>query len=109
MTTRRLICKLADDEILVRGQQLANAERDWTDVERERKRYADDFKRNLDGIAGRIDTLSASIRDREEIRDVECVVQDDHARLKHTVIRLDTGEVIETYDFTEKERQGTLI
>ena len=109
MITRRLICKLDDSEVLMRGQQLAQAEYDYSDTERNRKATADHFKRSLDVIDGRITELSSAIKSREEIRDVECVIQDNHALLKHEVVRLDTGEIVEQYDFTEKERQGTLL
>ena len=109
MNTRRLLCKLDDQDILIRGQQLANAEKEYADIEAEKKTANQHFKDSMDAIGGRIYTLSAAIRDREEIRDVEVIVQDDNLMLKHRVVRLDTGEIVESYDFTEKERQGTLI
>lgn len=109
MITRRLPCNLNDVDVLDRGQKLANAEHDYGRVDAEKKTANDNFKKSLDAIEGRISELSAAIRDRVETRDVECIIQDDNLRMMKEVVRVDTNEVVESYPFTEKECQGTLI
>lgn len=109
MVTRRLKCRLTDDEILERGQQLANAEHAWQKTEEERKETNAEFKESLDTIDARIAALTKAIRDRVEERDVECEVRPDYRVGKNLVIRIDTEETVEALDMTEAERQMELL
>lgn len=107
--TRRLPCNLNDEDLLDRGKQLANAEKDYTTVEDEKREAMRDFKKSLDAIQGRIDELSTAIRDKIETRDVECTVSNNFQTMRKEISRNDTGEVVETYEMSESERQGQLL
>ena len=109
MTTRRLPVNLNDRDVLDRGQKLAQAEADYRTVEREKKEANEGFKSSLEAVDSRIADLSAAIRDRIEIQDVEVVIEDDSDRMEHCVIRRDTGETVEKYPFTEQEKQKRLF
>ena len=109
MTTRRLPVNLNDRDVLGRGQKLAQAEADYRTIEREKKDANDGFKISLEATDSRIADLSAAIRDRVEIQDVEVVIEDDNDRMEHRVVRRDTGETVETYPFTEAEKQKRLF
>ncbi len=107
--TRRLICLLTELDILERGKELAKSEHDWSEREAVRKTENDAHKKALAAIEGRISELAYAIRDHQEERDVECVIDEDWAVMKKFLRRTDTGDVVETYEFTEKERQKSLI
>lgn len=109
MNTRRLPVFLNDVDVLDRGQKLAQAEHDYATIEREKKKANDGFKHSLEATQSRIADLSAAVTDRIEIQDVEVVIQDDADRMEHVVIRRDTGETVETYPFTEAEKQKRLF
>lgn len=107
--TRRLPCILTEDDVLDRGKQLANAEHAYTQIEEQKRAATKDFKDQLDAIGGRIEELSTAIRDKVETRDVECAILADHTVMKKLLIRSDTGETVEAYEFSEAERQGSLL
>lgn len=109
MITRKLTCILTEDDVLDRGRQLAQTEYDLAAIEREKKAANDEFKKQLDATSGKIVNLSRAIKNGEEERDVVCVVNDNWGNYKKEVVRTDTGEMIESYDMTEAERQRSLI
>ena len=109
MITRKLKCQLTDDDILDRGRALAKAEHDYQAIEAEKSAVNKDFKNQLTAVASRIDLLANAIRDKEEERDVPCLIEDNPARMVKQVIRTDTHQVVEEYSMTEAERQGTLL
>lgn len=102
---RQLPCLLTDEDILERGRQLANAEKALTDAEAERKAKNDEAKKVVNAIDGRIAELAAAIRDKVETRDVECVLNNNYDLMRKELIRQDTLEVVEHYEFTDVERQ----
>lgn len=107
--TRKLPCHLTEEDLLDRGKQLANSEHDYTVVEIQKKAAADEFKRSLDAINSRIQELSTAIRDKIELRDVECTICSNFQTMQKEVVRADTGETVETYEMSESERQGKLL
>ncbi len=109
MITRKLDCILTEDDVLDRGRQLANAEQDLSNVEYEKKAAMDEFKKSIDAVNGRINTLAKAIREAKEERDVPCVIEDDWQSYEKTVRRTDTGEIIERYEMSETDKQRSLI
>ena len=109
MITRRLPVFLNERDVLDRGQKLAQAEYDYSAIEADKKSANEDFKKSLEATESRIANLSAAIRERVEIQDVEVVIEDDGDRLEHRIVRRDTGETVETYPFTEQEKQKRLF
>lgn len=49
--------------------------------------------------------IHGSIRDRREIRNVDCEIVFDFKKGKATVYRMDSGEEVEVREITEEERQ----
>ncbi len=109
MLTRRLPVKLHDEDVLDRGQKLAQAEYDYAAIEYEKDKANKEFKKQLDEHQGLITGLARVIKERVEIQDVQVVTQDDTLAMLHRVIRVDTGETVESYSFSESEIQKALF
>lgn len=109
MITRLVKCLLTVSEITERGRSLAKAEGHYADVESEKDAVTKQFKRDLDSIGGRIGQLSAAIRDEAEMRDVECLWENDFVSMTKRLRRTDTGDIVETAVMSEAERQGSLL
>lgn len=107
-TTKKLPVKLDDDELLERGKQLVENMRKVGVAEEERE--AENKKRKgdiafLEGITAR---LATSIRTGEEDRDVECEIRKNFSTSSVTIVRIDTGEVVDTRVMDAAERQEEL-
>lgn len=85
---------LSDDEVAERSDRLARAIKQREKVDQERSDAAKGYKRDLDAFAAEIKLLATCVRERREIREVECFsrVLGDGSVL---IIRRDTGDVIE--------------
>jgi len=107
--TRKLPCILTDEEVLERGEQLAAAEHAYTATDNERKEAAKRFKNALTAIDRRLTELSDAIRDRVESRDVECRWALDFNSDCRLLLRVDTGEQIESVQgIPDADRQQAL-
>ena len=107
--SRQLWCELTFDEQIERGQALAKL---CGRIGDEQTRQANEKKRmkeTLDGLEADRRELTAVVRDKKEMRDVECVATMDPARGLVEVHRTDTGELIETRRMTDEERQRGLF
>lgn len=107
--SRKLPCLLTEEDILDRGKQLASAEGAYVQIDLERKAAVADFKTQLSAVEGRINELATAIRDRVETRDVDCAISKNFHSMRNELIRSDTGEVVESYEMSEAERQGSLL
>jgi hypothetical protein len=108
-TTKRLSVKLDDDELLERGKQLVANMRKVAIAEEERK--SEDKKRKgdialLEGVTAR---LAGAISQGQEEREVECEIRKDYATNNVTVIRMDTGEVVENTPMDAADRQEQMF
>lgn len=107
--TETLECKLNEDELLDRGQQLARVDGEL----REHKSHADQVKSQLKADEARLDSerhfLASCVRNKSEPRsvEVECVL-DSKNRRRVLEIRLDTGEVVRSRAAREDELQRDL-
>lgn len=93
--SRELKCKLTDHEVAERSALLATRLEDRDAVDAERAKTAKKYKRILDGLQAEIADLALQVRTRSETRDVQCRT-DRFADGTVVVVRLDTGEVLQT-------------
>lgn len=86
--------KLTTDELLERGQQLAQVEQSLSDHER----HADSVKKDLTAkrtsLQAERSRLSRIVTDKAEQRDVRVTVTVDYDERELTQMRNDTGEVV---------------
>ena len=87
------------------GHRLAVLHHEYSDVELNKKAAADRFKEELEALDGRIGYLSRVVRNGEEHRDVECRWRYLFETSTKELIRMDTGEIVETVAITAEERQ----
>lgn len=87
------------------GRRLAMLHQEYAQVEREKKSSADDFKDRLEILDGQTSSLARVVRDGEEFRDVECTWRYLFEANTKELIRMDTGEIVETTTISSEERQ----
>lgn len=109
METRILPCRLTDTELLERGAQVADLVRELEAAEDAKKEAASEAKAKIDSLDGRIGSLARELRERMSYRSVEVKREKDFGRNCEEVVRLDTGEVIETRALDPGERQVELL
>ena len=103
---RTLPCKLSDDEIRLRGIDLAHANTEFAETKEAQKEAAKNFRDALDRINDRIHELKNAVSNGVEIRDVDVEFKIDAYLGGVTITRLDTGEVVEKRQATSAELQG---
>ncbi len=99
--TRILPCKLDGMEIEDRGRELAAVLIEKEKLEEQRKEINEQIKPKT----ARIKELAAAIESESEEREVSCEWRNDWDADERNLIRLDTGEIIETDVIPEYERQ----
>ncbi len=104
-TSRNLFCVLTDSERLDRGRKLAELEENYDTCTVEKKAAVDSFKDRESAIEAGIKQLVPIIRDGMERRSVECEWRYHWSELTKELMRLDTGEIIETEIISAEERQ----
>ena len=108
--TQALMCRLTEAELEEESRKLTDflLEKATLEVEKSasNKHYADRIK----AVDVRIEKQIPVVRDREIEREVECRVEYNvpEVGLKR-ITRLDTGEVVETREMTENEKQYLFI
>lgn len=113
-TIKRLLpCKLDDDEVAERAQELAQAELYRGQVERDFNAEAEEWKAKKKMWESKVMTASEAcqrlgriVKQRQEDRDVECEVTVKNGQ--YTLFRTDTGEVVIQRPATTDEMQLAL-
>lgn len=110
---RFLKCHLTAAEVVDRSQQLASAELARDEAQRVFDAEAEAWKERKKELDARVLTIGVSctrlaraVKDREEEREVECRVQIDGST--YTLVRTDTGEVVQLRPATVAEMQRPL-
>lgn len=96
MTTERLPVTLTDDELLHRGNTLAELLDKIDSLEQQKKDSAADFKNQIETKETEASELSMVIRQKTEIREVEVRERKDYTVRKIYMVRLDTGEIYDS-------------
>lgn len=106
-----LRCNLTAGELDARTIALTRSIDAEARIEEERKSVVADFKARAEKAKAETQALNQVVRNRYEMRDVECDVAFDFTACTLTMTRTDTGEVIETRKLNphERERQAELF
>lgn len=102
-TTRKFEVTLTTEELADYGQQSARLTLSLVEVQEEHAAQKKDFAAREKGIVNQISKLSHSLAEGKEMRDVECRIIRDYDKALVTVVRCDTGELIEERPFTNAE------
>lgn len=103
---RKLPVRLSDDEVRLRGIDLANAVKDHLDLDEERKRVAKEYKERMEAIDESIRELKDQTRNAVEVRLVEVELVIDNYMGSVKITRTDTGEIVEQRMMNAEEQQG---
>jgi hypothetical protein len=109
METKLLPVKLGNDELLIRGRELADACADLADIEGRKKTAAAAFKEEIEAADALIARLSRIVKDKAEYREVEVREVRNEERMTMDTIRLDTGEVVGSRALQGHERNLSLF
>ena len=107
--TRPLAVKLTGDEKVARGNELAQAEIERSDLEATFKATAQTFRGERKELDNTIMRLSRVIEQGEEVREVECSEELDPGSRTIRLIRNDTLEEVGSREATDEELQGVLF
>jgi hypothetical protein len=105
MLLEKLPCKLNDDEVRRKGEELALARKKHHEVADEAKSSAAEFKDRLKKIDTQIDLLAEQVRSKRETREVEVIERKDLDAAMVETIRTDTGEIVRARAMSLQERQ----
>jgi hypothetical protein len=97
---------LNDDELKDRTTQMMLAMDERDESEKEFASLKDAHKSNIKSIDLRVQLLRHTVNTRVEWRDVECKEVFNFENWTVTVVRSDTGEIVEKRPMTSRERQS---
>jgi hypothetical protein len=106
--TRSLLCPLSDEDLKLRGHNLAAAVKELEEVEAEKKQAVSEFGVRIKALDERIQSLAVVVKARHEARPITCEWRGDGKTGTMKLYRLDTDTVIDTRAMTVEEKQGTL-
>lgn len=106
--TKPLKCLLTDKELIETGSELSHEIQVLSGIAAELETIKADYKAKSKASDARIQSLTIRMRDKYEMRPVECVEIKNFETKKYLVLRVDTGEEIETRDLREDELQMPL-
>ena len=106
--TRELPCKLTDEELLKYGKEFAESVNKLNRLEDSKKSYVSQIKAQIESAQAQVNLLSNKIATGEEYRKVECNIKWDWVNGEKSIIRTDTGEIVQTVIITEEEKQEQL-
>ena len=108
--TKRLVKHEFDSSDYERaGKQLGDLCNDLVDLEKAKSRATADLGARIKGKKLDIDSLSATIREGYEMREVDCTEHLDTPEPgKKTILRTDTGETVGIEAMTDADRQREL-
>jgi len=105
MKTQMLPVKLTDDELLQKGEELADAHEELVEANGELKKNQDYLKNRIKGIQADISDLIRALKNKTEDREVDCEERPDYESGNMQTVRLDTGEVVYTRPLIDSEKQ----
>lgn len=103
--SRVLPVRLKQHERLDRAVMMSEHMNRRDELEREAKRTADRYKDDVKQMAGTIRDLQIAVKTGYEDRPVDCVWSFNFSVNKKSLIRQDTGDIVEEHALTEAERQ----
>lgn len=108
--TLDLFCHFSDEELELKGQELSAAVIKYDEIVDEKTAAMKQFKERIDQAGADVRKLSRKVRDRGEIRPIECgVAFHKPAKGQKTIVRLDSGEIVKECVMTDLELQQQLF
>ena len=104
-STRYLRYVFTDWEKQELGDELAQAILEKREAEAELNNFRTEIKNRITKNESKIETYSEYIRSGYRMQNVDCEIRLDYDAGMVTVVRMDTGEEIETRSMAEDERQ----
>ncbi len=93
------------EELQEIAETLAMKTQDLAAAESEKKSVMSSYKERIDKIGIEISTAARKFNDKNEMRNIECVVERDFEEGTVTYTRTDNGEVVRSTKMTMGERQ----
>ncbi len=101
--------KLTEAELLEAGSNLAQALADEAALEQEKAQMASSYAAKIKEASGKIDNLRMLVKNKSDMRKVDCVEVMDNSSGLVFVVRMDTKEIIRERKMTSDERQSEII
>ena len=103
---RLLRCDFTVEEMNERRDELSAATIQIGTIEEQKASANRAFKEHLDGLYSQTSKLAHEIKNRNELRSTECIVELNKPHVgEKTIIRIDTGELVSIEAMTAEERQ----
>lgn len=106
--TRTLRTQLTADELAEAAETLAHATQELEKLEDEKKSFGSSIKARIDEASAKQRGMAAIVASKHDWREVRCSSRRDFDAQTLTVVRLDTGEVVESRRLRESELQTAL-
>ena len=106
---RELKYYFTEEERAELGERVARLVEERENLDAEKKLAAKKYGQEIAEIDGEIGSVARLIRKKYEIRSVECDVINDYKAKTVVVMRIDTGEPVESRPMTPDELQGRLF
>ena len=100
---------LTDDELLMKGRELAALERETDQADAERKAISKEMGEKVKEMRERALTMAQVIETKQEKRPVECVQHKNWVASTVETVRSDTGEVVQERPMSERDRQEAMF
>jgi hypothetical protein len=101
--TMSLPVKLTDEEVRLRGVELAAVTQEINKVDEKRKEVAKEYKDKLDGLASKRDLLADAVNNRVESRQVEIYEVHSLGDATAKIYRADTNALVHSRALSESE------
>jgi hypothetical protein len=103
------VVTLTDEELLEAGANLAQALVDGNVLGSEKKQITSSYAAKLKEVTGKVDNLRMLVKNKNEMRKVDCVEVMDNSSGLVFVVRMDTGSIVRERKMTSDERQSKII
>lgn len=108
--TEFLRYEFSEEEIRERSKKLALSVQSQTQAQEEQKAAVSQFKERIESCVSQIGRLSREINSGWEMRTIECAVQFHSPNVgMKTIVRLDTGEIVNVTSMHPSELQENLF
>jgi len=103
-----LPCELGEKDKAEAADRLAKALEQAESFALEHKSVTGGFKSRTGALNEQIHRLMVNVRDGVEMRSIDCELRLNYTKLTATLVRKDTGEVVEERPMTSEEKQMEL-
>ncbi len=108
-TERLLQVKLTTDDRLRYGAEMAEVKEMKDRLEQQASEVSKDFKAKIATQDTRMGSLSSVLRCGYEYKTIECLIHLDMPKKgQKSTVRQDTGEIVETLDMTDSDKQAVM-